>query len=82
MPKPNSLADATDKSDANGHSNGNNNTTSISYADSYGHSNSDDASRIAYAYSNRDGDIHAEVNADAKAATYAVSTAYALSVIG
>jgi hypothetical protein len=72
LPEPNSNRDAG-KSDANGYSYGYYHTTFNGYTD--GNGNSDDASRIAYAYSNRDGDKHSACSANAKAAAYAVSTA-------
>ena len=55
--------------------------TSIGYTYRDGNSHSDDASRNAYAYGNRDGDKHSACSANAKAAAHAVSSAYA-AVIG
>jgi hypothetical protein len=67
LPQPNT--DAKCDRDSNTDSNG--------YTFSHGYS--DDASRIAYAYANRDGDNYTEGSANAKAAAHAVSTAYAVT---
>jgi hypothetical protein len=67
LPQPNTDA----KCDRDSYTNSNGYT--------FGNGNSDDASSIAYAYGNRDGDYYTEGSANAKAAAHTVSTAYAVT---
>ena len=66
----------TGKSDANGYSNC---YISSGKPDANAYSYSDDATSVAHAHGDRDGDNHAETYADAKAAANAVSSTDAVS---